>query len=967
MSFESIAVIGMSCYFPGAKNYQEFWKNLTGDEIYYSQSANSTGSDAIDRAEKGLLPDAEKFNPSQFGISEKEAKLMDPQQRKFIELVDSALIDAGYPQGEGLNKVGVIASQGTNHTYHNELTKYVAGGHIEGPDALLESVNKGTDFLATRISYIYNFNGPSFNLQSACSSSLVALVEACYLLQTARCDVVICGGINISYPLESGYCFESGSIYSRTGTCRPFDKDADGTIPSNGGGVLILKRKQHALDDGDRIHGLIAAAGSNNDGNRKVSYAAPSSEGQFELLQDIYQQSGINPRELGFIECHATGTIVGDPIEVRSLQRLMLKYVNTGLPSVKLSSVKGEIGHLFWASGIASTIKSLLILKEKIIPSTKNLSSINPLLELGDNLTISNEKCSLNYQQSTYAAVSCFGVGGTNAHIILEKADVDSPISEEQLANYDGRKLSLIPTLNDCNNLKENTILFPKEATPTALSLVSLVLIYQQALDDDMLTSKSDYFDHFGDSITAVNIIADLQKSFSISVSQDDIFTHSTPSLLYEYIIQRTSDKNVKNGSISGGGMPTAEALNSFNKYQERFYLLEKLNRDKNGHYNVALSLDIDRHFPKDVFVDVLTDILGRIPLLSYKISLKSTGLVTEGRRKKLVEVSYHHLSSQDQIKDKVRIELNRKFSIDQGSICYLSFIDDQESHQEKLVISIHHLYIDGKGMDNLLKAVSLLMNDSKATIDEYISQNTTFSLSEESVDYWTSFTNNLPVTRLHFARETVPGIAPVAKCIRRDWSSLIRPLHVLARAHTTSPFIFVYSALFHYIAEVNNEQGPLCIGTTLINRKADSKTISCQINNIPVILPSVGGNIEETLHRTRSSLTDSLQYADASYTEIGQFLECRGQPLYHILMMFQNQNSGYYLNFDGRSFHESSERYEPLYSELCFNFTLSSNNMICEVTYDKNIYHTEVLNQFLANFELSIKNHFELGNEEVV
>lgn len=945
MNFEPVSIIGMSCYLPGANSYQGFWDNLLGEAIHYKHPTKK--NDGESRPEKGMLEMAEYFEPGNYGISEKEAKLMDPQLRKFLELVDMALQDAGYKKGEGLANVGVIASQGSNHTYHNELTKQVARGQSEAPDLLLENVNKGADFLATRVSYTFNFNGPSYNLQSACSSSLNALVEACYLLQSGRCDVVICGGINISYPLEEGYDYQSGSIYSKSGYCKPFDKDADGTIPSNGGGVLVLKRSSDATAHGDKSHGRIIAAGSNNDGRKKVSYAAPSAEGQFELLKNVYQQASLNPHQLAFVECHATGTVVGDPIEVRSLQRLMKEYPAADCLPVKLSSVKGEIGHLFWAAGIAATIKSLLALQYKTLPATKNLATINPLLELGTSLEISDSNIELDSRQCQYAAVSCFGVGGTNAHVVLSAEGAREMPASPGKVNA-GKRLSLI---SEGEVVQVSKSVVASSLSP--LTLDGLVKIYRRALEDELIEADSDYFDHYGDSMTSVKIIADLKKFHGVEIDQDAIFNHPTAGELFAMVDARATEST----PVSTDTPANSGAIASFNKFQQRFYLLEKLNRSITSQYNVAICFDIDSHFPKLAFTEALQAVLSQIPLVSSEVKLGVNGLQPGNRREKLVDEVIQNAEGSAELMAAVQDLFGRKFNLETGPVCLLGFVCDKLSGDERLVLSMHHLYLDGKGLDNLLHAVEQKMSFPETPLTNFINQNNAFQQKQASLGYWRSMSDKLAATQLPFANTLDRLAIPEPAMERRNWDELLPLIREASARKSVTPFNLVFALFLEFLSDHNSHEY-LCVGTTLVNREPGSQSISCQINNVPVIVENRRYVVSELLKQTTAAIHEAISHSDASYDEIAKQVGHTGKPLYNLLLMFQNQNKGYAINVNGRSYPESELRYNPMYTDACLNFTIADNNMVCEISYDRNIYSEVNMAEIAAMFEKQVKKN---------
>lgn len=950
MTRETVSVVGMAGTFPGALDYMEYWKTLNEEKDFYTNNREKGGEDCI--SAKGMFGEAEYFDAARYGINEKEATLMDPQVRKCIELVDAALLDAGYEFGKGLTNVSVIASQGTNHTYHNEITKAVAKGTITAPDELLENINKGSDFLATRISYVYDFRGPSFNLQSACSSSLCSIVEAFHLLLSGRCDVAICGGVNISYPLDAGYQYKAGSIYSKSGKCRPFDAEADGTIPSNGGGVLVLKRTSDALDAKDRIHCNILGAQSNNDGRNKVSYAAPSSEGQYQLLSDVYRKSEINPRSLSFVECHATGTIVGDPIEVRSLSRLLGEFDTVKRTPVYLSSAKGGIGHLFWAAGVASVIKSILSLKAGTLPANKNLTRINTLLELSNGIEVNDKPVDLG--KGCLAGVSCFGVGGTNAHIVIQQPELNLTVAEENFR-----------TLKKSDKYKTMSLLQSSSQTPLAvddknedeislsegpnLSLASIVGLYSEALEDDSIDESSEYFDYFGDSVTAVKIISDCKAMFGIEITQDDVFNYQTPRSMYERLLEKSQALTAGDQDATDQSSPLCE----FNPYQSRFYLLEKLDSSESKNYNVAMAFDIDSTFPKKKFYESLLTVMENIPLFTHGLKLSEGGVELTKRRDCVVQVDEQIVASEHEAQIEIEKKFGRSFNLESGPVCYLYFVrtDSSDQVREWVSINIHHLYVDGAGLNNLLGAISDFTSKSGTLDPKWLCATARLNVSESDVEFWRSYLAGVRPTQLPGSNKNVSFSKRDRGVIVSGWTDVQSGVARVAAANAVSPFVLVYSLLFDYLSTISDSE-KLCVGTTLMNRSVNQYSINCQINNIPVVVDNNTTSLRERIIETKESFINAERCSHVTYDEIASFAGFRGRPLYNILFMFQNQNNGYKIAFDGREYCESSIRYTPLYGDLCLNFTMHSEKSECELTYNKSVYHEADIEAFAHDFK---------------
>lgn len=430
-NLDGIAIIGISTRFPKAENVNQFWDNLvkgidcvekfSEDSLRAAGVADAVLSDSKFVPRGGRISDAEMFDASFFGYSPREACLMDPQHRIFLECGWGAIEDSGYDVSRLDCSVGVFASCGMNH--------YLIHNILANPSIAAKSneiqliIGNDKDFLTTRLSYKLNLRGPSYVIQTACSSSLVAVHVACQNLLTYQCDMALAGGVFLQIPWWNGYLLTDGDIRSSDGTCRPFDKDANGTVFGEGVGIVVLKRLQEALKDHDHIYAIIKGSAVNNDGAVKAGFTAPSIDAQSEVIVRALQSAGINASEISYIETHGTGTQIGDPIEIAALTRAFKHFTNK-TNFCALGAVKASIGHLDNAAGIAGLIKTALALYHKKIPPTINFKVPNPLLKLEETPFFINDNL-INWEvkqsEKRYAGVNSLGVGGTNVHIVLEQ------------------------------------------------------------------------------------------------------------------------------------------------------------------------------------------------------------------------------------------------------------------------------------------------------------------------------------------------------------------------------------------------------------------------------------------------------------------------------------------------------------------------------------------------------------------
>ncbi|MFE6049793.1 SDR family NAD(P)-dependent oxidoreductase [Kitasatospora sp. NPDC056446] len=430
---DRIAVIGMACRLPGAPDVESYWSNLlTGtvsltelsdDTLRNAGVAESAIADPHHVKRAPLLDDVAGFDARLFGFTPREAELRDPQQRIFLEVAYGALEDAGV-RTDGPTSVGVFAGGATNRYAELNVRRNAAAVRNYGEVGI--QAGNHNDYIATIVSYKLDLRGPAFTVATACSTSLVALHLACQALRNGECDVAVAGGVQLELPHGAGHRWVDGGIFSRDGRCRPFDAAADGTIFGDGAGAVVLKPLADALRDGDRVLATIRGSAVNNDGNRKAGFAAPSAEGQFAAVYEALAVSGVAAEQVGYLEAHGTGTAIGDPIEVQALSRAYRAHTDrTGY--CLLSSAKGNIGHLGPASGIAGFIKAVLAVNRGIAPGTANFTEANPLMELASTpFTVRSQAGSWPIEGPRIAGVSSFGIGGTNAHVLVEQPPAET-------------------------------------------------------------------------------------------------------------------------------------------------------------------------------------------------------------------------------------------------------------------------------------------------------------------------------------------------------------------------------------------------------------------------------------------------------------------------------------------------------------------------------------------------------------
>lgn len=429
-----IAVIGMACRFPGARNVDEFWRNLRDgvESISFFSDEEMIAAGAEPKSltnpnlvkAGGVLPDFELFDASFFGYSPREAELIDPQQRFFLECAWEALESAGYDPQHVESTTAVFAGVGVNNYLFNIFS---AQSLVNPTDGVQISLANDKDYVATRVSYKFNLKGPSVNVQSGCSTSLLATHLACYSLLSGACDIALAGGVTINIRPKAGYIYQEGGILSPDGHTRSFDAGAQGVVGSSGVGVVVLKRLEDALSDGDTILAVIKGSAANNDGSLKVGFTAPSVDGQAAVIGAALDVAEVTPETISYVEAHGTGTRIGDPIEIAALtQAYRERTSESGFCA--LGSVKSNIGHPDAAAGVAGLIKTIIALERKEIPPSLHYQEPNPEIDFGSSPFFVNRELA-KWESNGHprrAGVSSFGMGGTNVHVILEEAPVVS-------------------------------------------------------------------------------------------------------------------------------------------------------------------------------------------------------------------------------------------------------------------------------------------------------------------------------------------------------------------------------------------------------------------------------------------------------------------------------------------------------------------------------------------------------------
>ncbi|WP_308030644.1 SDR family NAD(P)-dependent oxidoreductase [Streptomyces sp. CoH27] len=455
-----IAIVGMAGRFPGAGSVEEFWDLLREGREGLTRFTPQDLAPGIPAAlstdpayvpAHGVLPDVDLFDTAFFELTPAEAEVTDPQHRLFLETCHAALENAGWDPSRYDGLISVYGGAAINTYLQQNVLPAI--DQTATSDHFRVMVGNDKDFLATRVSYKLGLRGPSYSVQTACSTSLVAIHLACQGLINGECDMALAGGVTVKLPQRRGYLYEEGAILSPDGRVRTFDADAGGTVLGNGVGVVVLKPLADALADGDTVYAVIKATATNNDGSAKVSYSAPSKEGQAAVIAEAHAVAGVDPRTITYVEAHGTATRLGDPVEVSALTDAFRRAGDdTGFCAI--GSLKSNVGHLDAAAGVAGVIKTALMLRHRSLVPSLNFERPNPAIDFAASpFYVSTDTRPWECEGPRRAGVSSFGIGGTNAHAVLEEAPeptaADPSPRDAELLVLSARTPTALDTLTD--------------------------------------------------------------------------------------------------------------------------------------------------------------------------------------------------------------------------------------------------------------------------------------------------------------------------------------------------------------------------------------------------------------------------------------------------------------------------------------------------------------------------------------
>lgn len=540
-----VAVTGLGVRVPGAADVVAFWANqlrrVESISFFDRDELIAAGEDPamLDSGRyvpaRGAIGDVTSFDAAAFGLTDREVELTDPQLTVLMETVLLALLDAGYPPGGEPRRIGVFV--GCQPNRYAELARTGLDRAWDPVTVLHLRLGNETNFFATRISYALNLRGPSMSVQSGCSSSLLAVHQARRSLLAGECDAAVAAGVHIRVPVGLGYPVAAGLIESEDGHCRPFDDAATGTVAGDGAAAVVLRRLADARAGQQRPYAVIAGSAVTNDGNDKVGFAAPSVSGQVAAIRGALAEASVEPAAVGYVECHGTGTRLGDPIELRALDQAL----SPGrLHRALIGSVKANIGHLDAAAGVTGLIRAVLAVHTGDIPPSVNLETPNRVFDWDrSSLRVLAEPACWPVPGPRRAGVTSLGVGGTNVHVVVEESPADAAAHRPLGLERDPLRRTEFPRRAAVCGRAVRTAVAPIPRPAAADLAETVAAIVRDALGEPVDAPDfhdRSFFDLGGDSLGAIQVAARLTESFAIDVQPDLLFDHPSVRALTEYL-----------------------------------------------------------------------------------------------------------------------------------------------------------------------------------------------------------------------------------------------------------------------------------------------------------------------------------------------------------------------------------------------------------------------------------------------
>ncbi|WP_160679880.1 condensation domain-containing protein [Clostridium sp. C8-1-8] len=911
---DDIAIIGMGCRFPGnADNPHEYWENLINKK-------DCITAIPVDRKDLlhlkqdeyfgGYLRHIDMFDTELFSISPIEANKMDPQQRILLMVTYDALLSTEIAMDniKG-SKCGVFIGISSND--YSKLLNI----NRQNIDVYMSTGNS-LAIAANRISYYFNLNGPSMAIDTACSSSLVAIHNACNSIKNGECNLAIAGGVNLMLLEEITNAFSNAGMLAKDFKCKTFDESADGYVRGEGCGIVILKKLRDAVRDKNNIFAIIKGSSVNQDG-KSNGLTAPNGSAQVSVIKQALKKAKIRAEEVTYIEAHGTGTRLGDPIEVNSINEVYGVSRTRDNPCY-IGSVKTNIGHLEAAAGIASLIKTALILNENKIPPILNFKSMNPYINIDkDIIKIAvEEEVSLQSKEINYAAISSFGFGGTNAHVILQrynKKKFDIPKSKHKFS-CQSYWLKDIVTFSAKENNKDvieeistDTIgeftvsLIGKGAEESYTEIEKLVAnIWGEQLGFHEIDVDKTFYEMGGDSISALKIVNKINKILALQVNVSDILKYQSIKEFAQFL-----DKNENSQLVSPYTIDKAEYMEKYplSAAQKRVYILNQ-SRDIGTSYNMPFSITIKGDFNIERFESAFNKLVEIHESFRTSFHYEDGEPVQVIHSKENVKLKIEYISIKEgEIEDYIK-DFVKAFDLQKPPLLHVALLKIN-NNKYVVIVDIHHIISDGTSMGILLKDFADLYN-GKEVMEGKI-QYKDFAVWEQKFDkkefkkqqkqYWINMlkggvhTLNLPTDFPRKKGQFYEGDI-IEFNFEKEFTDKIKTFCT----HNSATLFTVLLSCYYILLAKYSGQEDLVIGSPISGRSSEEiqNVIGMFVNMLPLrARPVMNKSYKEFLAEVKNVVLNAYKNQDCQFDELADELsierELGRNPLFDTVFALQN------------------------------------------------------------------------------
>ncbi|MEV0530525.1 amino acid adenylation domain-containing protein [Kitasatospora sp. NPDC050463] len=934
----AIAVTGMACRFPGADSTAEFWsllragtevrEEVPAEELRRAGLAGSAPGGPVHVPVRRPFGDPALFDAAAFGMTPAEAALTDPQQRILLELAVHALEDAGIDHAAFPGAIGTVV--GLNHSdyllHHVLAHPEVVATH--GWHRVLMGNDRG--FTATQIAYRLGLTGPAFAVDCGCSAGLVAVHQAARMLLDYEADAVLAGGAAIN-PQDLGYEYTPGGIVSPDGRCRPFSAEASGTAFASGAGLVVLRRLEDALADGDRVLAVIRAGAVNNDGRRKSGYTAPSVPGQAELVARVHRLADVGADRIGHLEAHGTATLLGDPIEVAALTEAF-RQTTSATGYCVLGSVKANIGHLDSAAGIAGLIKTVLMLRHRELVPTPGSGSTNPHIDFATSpFRIAGESLPWESELPRMAGVSAFGVGGTNAHLLLEEGPVRLPDGDPPRREFDRRRHWLDPRPTGAgaqgavrpesaateSSAVESQSVEPQSVEPGTRrpeELLSGALeIFRTALGTDEVGPEDDLFVLDGDSLTAQRIAALAGERWGVRIPLGTFLDEPTPVRLAALVAaapteqptEKPAGKPIGAGLADAGPLPVPALL-------ERFLFLDEIPGAAEA-YHVPVLAELTGPLDPAALAGALQDVVDRHDGLRLRFHRSEHGPRFDVLPRAGAELPVVDVPDEDALHRAVNDLLGTAIPLDPAP-ALIARLFRRSAERHVLAVVVHHICADAHSTGVLLRDLyacyarrtgapaarlpsleGLFAEHARATDDW-----TRSAEAERQAAFWSAELADLP------ERLELPGRArPAERRYRGELLEFELPPRVadqvraLAERRRVTPFTVVLAAFAVLLGRLGTSSD-LVVGTPVAGRQhpRTRDLVGNFVNTLPLRLRlDPADDFTALVDRAAGRLRAALDHQELPYEllvrRLGRTADQREAPLFDVLFNMLGGESG--------------------------------------------------------------------------